>query len=167
MGHCPRADFGPYEGGRRSSARARTAGATTPVSLSLPILRPQSRPPIIPHPIRRRVRLRHRAYEALGWVLSAVGVVGTLLPLHLGAPVLVVGLIIVLRTSRRARRQFIGLQRRHPKAVFPIRRLLRRKPEVLPVAWQQVLRSERMLLPRRWRPARRLRRWLFRPRRPV
>ena len=36
----------------------------------------------------------------------------------------------------RARRQFIGLQRRHPKILFPVRRLLRREPEVVPVAWQ-------------------------------
>jgi hypothetical protein len=70
----------------------------------------------------------------------------------------------VLRASRQARRRVIGLQRRHPKVVFPIRRLLRRQPEILPVLWQQLLRSERFFLPRRWRRARALRRWLF-PRR--
>ena len=118
--------------------------------------------------IRRRKSLRLRAARfatlAVGWLLVVVGAVGALLPGHLGVPVLVVGLIVVLRTSRQARRQFIGLQRRHPRFLFPIRRLLRREPEVLPVAWQQILRTERFLLPRRWRPARRLRRWLF-PRR--
>ena len=91
----------------------------------------------------------------------AVGLVGSVLPGHIGLPVLMVGLIIVLRTSRPARRLFIGLQRRHPRFFFPIRRLLRREPEVLPVAWQQVLRTERFLLPRCWRPARRIRRLLF------
>jgi hypothetical protein len=91
--------------------------------------------------------------------------VGAVLPLHLGVPILVVGLIIVLRASRQARRQFIGLQRRHPRFVFPIRRLLRRDPEVFPVAWQQMLRTERFLLPRRWRFARGLRRRLLRRRR--
>jgi hypothetical protein len=101
------------------------------------------------------------AVEAGGWVLIGVGLVGSVLPLHLGLPLLILGLIIVLRASRQARRQFIGLQRRHPKVVFPIRRLLRRDPEVFPVAWQQVLRTERFLLPRRWRAARRIRRWLF------
>ena len=99
-----------------------------------------------------------------GSILIAVGFVGALLPGHLGVPVLVVGLVMVLRSSHQARRQFIGLQRRHPKIVFPIRRLLRREPEVLPVAWQQVLRLER-ILPRRWRGARALRRRFFRKRR--
>ena len=109
--------------------------------------------------------------EAFGWVLIGVGLVGALLPLHLGVPLLMVGLIIVLRTSRAARRRFIGLQRRHPRFVFPIRRLLRRDPEVLAVAWQQVLRGERFFLgrfvPRRLRPARALRHWLFVRRRKI
>jgi hypothetical protein len=116
-------------------------------------------------PVRRPMSLRQRAWRfallAFGWLLIPVGLVGALLPGHIGAPVLIVGLIIVLRTSRPARRLFIGLQRRHPRWFFPIRRLLRRQPEVAAVAWQQVLRTERLLLPRRWRPARRLRRWLF------
>lgn len=98
------------------------------------------------------------ALLSLGCLLMAVGLVGALLPGHLGVPVLVVGLIIVLRTSRPARRQFIGLQQRHPKLVFPLRRLLRREPEVMPVAWQQLLRAEKLVLPRKWRHAARLRR---------
>ena len=108
------------------------------------------------------------ALLGLGWVLMAIGLVFALLPGHLGLPVLVVGLIIVLRSSIGARRQFIGLQRRHPRWVFPIRRLLRREPEVLSVAWQQILRTERFLLPRKWRVAKALRRHLFkRGRRPA
>lgn len=107
-------------------------------------------------------RFARAAALGLGGALIAVGFVGALLPGHLGVPLLVVGLIIVLRTSRPARRQFIGLQRRHPKIVFPIRRLLRREPEVFPVAWQQVLRMERMVVPRRWRFARNTRRRIFR-----
>jgi hypothetical protein len=118
-----------------------------------------------PSLIRRPMSMRRRAWRfallTAGWVLMAVGLVGSILPGHLGLPVLMVGLIIVLRASRPARRAFIGLQRRHPRFFFPIRRLLRRNPEVLPVAWQQILRTERFLFPRRWRPARRLRRWLF------
>jgi hypothetical protein len=131
--------------------------------MSLFSLRPSvlTRPPHV-----RRRRLGHVVTEAVGWLLIGVGLVGAILPLHLGVPLLVVGLIIVLRTSRQARRQFIGLQRRHPKFVFPIRRLLRRDPEVLAVAWQQVLRAERFFLPRTWRPARVVRRWIFRRRRP-
>jgi len=87
----------------------------------------------------------------IGYALMAVGALGTVLPGHLGAPILAVGLVISLRASYRARRQFIGLQRQHPKILFPIRRLLRREPEVAPVAWQALLRFERMMLPRRAR----------------
>jgi hypothetical protein len=64
----------------------------------------------------------------------------------------------VLRHSFWARKQFIRVQRAHPKLVFPIRRLLRREPEVIPVAWQQVLRIERLVLPKRYRIAVRWRR---------
>jgi len=110
-------------------------------------------------------RLARAGLVAIGWVLIVVGAIGAVLPGHLGLPLLVVGLILVLRSSRGARKQFIGLQRRHPNIVFPIRRLLRREPEVFPVAWHQALRIERMLLPRRWRPARAVRRRLFRRRR--
>jgi hypothetical protein len=117
---------------------------------------------VAPLPVPARLSLRLRAVRAavlaVGWLLIVVGAAGSLLPGHLGVPLLVVGLILVLRTSFQAKRQFIGLQRRHPNIVFPIRRLLRREPEVLPVAWQQMLRFERMVLPRRWRVARRIRR---------
>ena len=67
------------------------------------------------------------------------------------------GLMILLRSSFSAKRAFVKLQRRHPRIVFPLRRLLRREPEVMPVAWQQVLRLERTVLPRSWRFARRMR----------
>jgi len=94
----------------------------------------------------------------IGYFLILLGAFGTVLPGHLGAPILAVGLVITLRASYRARRQFVGLQRRHPKILFPVRRLLRREPEVAPVAWQAVLRFERMVLPRRIRFAGKLRR---------
>jgi hypothetical protein len=95
---------------------------------------------------------------SVGYALMVVGAVGAVLPGHLGAPILAVGLVLALRSSFRARRQFIGLQQRHPKILFPVRRLLRREPEVLPVAWQAILRVERGLLPRRWRFAGKMRR---------
>lgn len=87
----------------------------------------------------------------LGLVVIAAGVVISPLPGPGGIPVIVVGLMLVLRNSFWARKQFIRIQRRHPRIVFPLRRLLRREPEVFPVAWQQVLRMERVLLPSRWR----------------
>jgi hypothetical protein len=103
---------------------------------------------------------------AAGFALLPVGVIGAVLPTHLGAVFLVVGLALILRASYSARRTFIKVQRRHPKVVFPLRRLLRREPEVMPVAWQQLLRTERHLLPSRWRFAGRARRRILRRRRP-
>ena len=101
-----------------------------------------------------------------GYALIIIGIPFTLLPGHVGIVPLIIGLIIVLRGSRMARRRFIGLQRRHPRWIFPIRRLLRREPEVYPVVWQQVLRAER-ILPKSWRMARKLRRrWFGRARNP-
>jgi hypothetical protein len=97
---------------------------------------------------RRGLRL---VIVALGSVMMAGGVVLAVLPGHLGVPLLAVGLIVVLRNSPKAKRQFIRLQRRHPRMVFPVRRLIRREPEVLPVLWQYALRFEKLILPSRWR----------------
>lgn len=96
-------------------------------------------------------RLRRAAGVLLGLVIVAAGVLIAPLPGPGGLPVIVVGVMIVLRNSYKARRQFVKLQRAHPKMVFPIRRLLRRDPEILPVFWQQTLRVERLMLPRRRR----------------
>lgn len=102
---------------------------------------------------------------ALGSVLVIVGVLMSPLPGPLGLPVTLLGLVLVLRNSFRLRRMFIRVQRRHPRFVFPLRRLLRREPEVMPVAWQQALRVERMLLPKSWRMGKTLRRRYFRAKR--
>jgi hypothetical protein len=96
----------------------------------------------------------------LGFMLMAVGLVGAFLPTHLLGVFLVLGLMLVLRNSIQARRRFVRLHRRHPRFVHPLRRLLRRKPEVWPVLWHEALRAER-LLPPRWR---RLRQWRRRTR---
>ncbi len=82
----------------------------------------------------------------VGLLIMAVGLITTPLPGHLGLPILMVGLIIVLRNSFKARRRFVAIQRAHPKMVFPLRRLLRREPEVVAVFWQQTLRVERLIL---------------------
>ena len=108
------------------------------------------------HPLIRRIGRGLAA--GIGYGLIVVGAVGSLLPGHLGAPVLAVGLVLTLRSSFRARRQFIGLQQRHPRILFPVRRLLRREPEVAPVAWQALLRVERGMLPKSWRFAAKTRR---------
>ena len=104
----------------------------------------------------------------VGCVLIAIGGLAQLTPLPIHLPALFVivgGLVLVLRSSYSARRTFIKVQRRHPKMVFPLRRLLRREPEVMPVAWQQILRTERVILPRRWRMAGAARRRIVRSRR--
>ncbi len=75
-----------------------------------------------------------------------------------GILLMALGLVLVLRNSFNARRRFIRAQRRHPHIFYPVRRLLRRKPEVAPVLWHLMLKSERFFLPRRFRVFRRLRR---------
>ena len=90
---------------------------------------------------------------ALGLLVIGAGVVISPLPGPGGIPVIVLGLMLVLRNSFWARKQFIKAQKAHPRWVFPIRRLLRREPEVFPVAWQQLLRMERLVLPARYRIA--------------
>jgi hypothetical protein len=102
------------------------------------------------------------AVVGLGTLLVLAGLPLTLLPWHTGLPFLVIGLILVLRNSPRSRRKFIRLQHRHPRVVFPVRRLIRREPEVVPVMWQQALRIEKLILPARWRRAATWRRRYFR-----
>jgi hypothetical protein len=105
---------------------------------------------------------------ALGGVIMLAGLVLAPLPGHIGLPLLVIGLMIVLRNSFKAKRQFLRIQKAHPKMVFPIRRLMRREPEIIQVFWQQYLRMERLVLPKRARFAvksrRALRRRFFRVR---
>lgn len=90
----------------------------------------------------------------LGGLLMLIGIAAELVPFGthiLGMPILVIGLMIVLRNSIKARRRFVEMQYAHPKFVFPIRRLMRREPEIVQVFWQQTLRVERLILPRRLR----------------
>jgi hypothetical protein len=100
----------------------------------------------------------------LGGLIMLIGLVLTFLPFHLGLPLLVIGLMVVLQNSIKARRRFVEIQRAHPKFVFPIRRLLRRDPEIVPVFWQQTLRVERLVLPGRIRFLSRARRRYLRRR---
>src|ERR1700761_1901634 len=98
----------------------------------------------------------------LGLLIMLVGLPLVALPGHLGMPMMVVGLMIVLRNSFSAKRRFLKMQRAHPNMVFPIPRLMRREPEIVQVFWQQYLRVERLILPRRHRFAVRSRRHLKR-----
>jgi hypothetical protein len=103
-------------------------------------------------------RLARWALVGVGGVLILAGVAIAPLPGPLGVPLTVVGLMIVLRNSFKARRHFVRFAHAHPRTIFPLRRLLRREPEILPVAWQQALRIERLIVPKRLRFAVRMRR---------
>src|SRR6478735_3973925 len=109
-------------------------------------------------------RIARVVLVTLGLILIVAGFAIAPLPGPLGVPVTVVGLMLVLRNSFKARKQFVRFQHAHPKLLFPLRRLLRREPEVFPVAWQQVLRMERLVIPRRWRVAKRWRKALAKKR---
>jgi len=98
----------------------------------------------------------------LGCFLVVLGFLMAPLPGPLGLPVTLAGLILVLRNSFKLRRMFIQLQRRHPRFVFPLRRLLRREPEFMAISWQAILRVEKTIFPRSWRVAKQLRRRYFR-----
>ena len=100
----------------------------------------------------------------LGLLIILAGVIIAPLPGPFGLPIAMVGLMIVLRNSMWAKRRFIAAKRRWPNWVYPFRRLMRREPEIGPVAWQQVLRTERLLAPKGSRVLRRWRRKLFRRR---
>lgn len=107
-------------------------------------------------------RIGRALLVALGVIIMLLGVAIAPLPGPMGMPLVVVGLMLVLRNSFKARRQFVRFQQAHPKMVFPIRRLLRREPEVVLVFWQQSLRIERVVLPARLRFAVRCRRYVRR-----
>jgi len=97
------------------------------------------------------VRIARIALTLLGALVVLLGIVIAPLPGPLGLPVVVVGLMLILRNSFKARRQFVRFQHAHPKIARPLRRLLKRDPEVILFFWEQLLRLERVLIPRPWR----------------
>lgn len=103
-------------------------------------------------------RLKRLALMAAGATLVLAGVVIAPLPGPFGLPVSVVGMVLILRNSYWAKRQFIRAQYARPNWVYPFRRLMRKKPEFAPVFWQQALRMERLLLKQPNRMLKRLRR---------
>lgn len=112
-------------------------------------------------------RVARWALIGLGLAIVTLGVLIAPLPGPGGLPVIVVGLMVLLRNSFWAKRQFVRFQRAHPRTVFPIRRLLRREPEVFPVFWQGILRTERVILAKERRFARKLRHRFRKARRPA
>jgi hypothetical protein len=130
------------------------------VSLALPSLRVTRAADEVARQVAARIG--RWLLIALGILLMVMGVAIAPLPGPMGMPLVVVGLMLVLRNSFKARRQFVRFQHAHPKMIFPIRRLMRREPEVVQVFWQQCLRIERVLLPSTARFAVRSRRYLRR-----
>ncbi|KRB52068.1 MAG: PGPGW domain-containing protein [Pseudomonadota bacterium] len=109
-------------------------------------------------------RLARFGLVMLGSLIVVAGIAVAPLPGPGGIPVIVVGLMIVLRNSFKARRQFVRLQHAHPRVISPIRRLLRRDPHIIQMFWHQALKIERLLAPKGLRFMVRSRR-LFRRRR--
>lgn len=103
-------------------------------------------------------RIKRGGMVMLGLAVIALGILIAPIPGPGGIPVIVVGVMIVLRNSFKARRQFVRLNRAYPKTLYPIRRLLRRDPEVVALFYHQTLRVERILLPANLRFLKRLRR---------
>ncbi|WP_334163691.1 hypothetical protein [Phenylobacterium sp.] len=116
---------------------------------------------VLPSPRARRAtddlapeivgRLVRGALVTLGGLIVVAGVLIAPIPGPGGIPVIAVGLIVILRNSYKAKRVFVRAHRRWPKVVHPIRRLMRREPEIASVFWQQYLRVERFALPKRYR----------------
>jgi hypothetical protein len=103
-------------------------------------------------------RIRRLGMVLLGLGVIVLGIAIAPIPGPGGIPVIVVGVMIVLRNSFKARRQFVRLSRAHPRVMSPIRRLLRRDPEIVATFYHQHLRVERILLPPRLRFTAKLRR---------
>jgi hypothetical protein len=93
-------------------------------------------------------RIKSLALLTGGSLMVLTGIAIAPLPGPFGLPISVVGLVLILRSSFWAKRQFIRAQYAQPKFIYPFRRLMRKKPEFAPVMWQQALRMERLLLRR-------------------
>lgn len=90
--------------------------------------------------------LRRVAYMVAGVLVVIIGILIAPLPGPGGIPVIALGLVLILRSSFWAKRQFIRAQHARPRYLYPFRRLLRKKPEIAPVFWQQALRAEKVFL---------------------
>ena len=106
--------------------------------------------------------LKRSALMAAGVLVVVLGILIAPLPGPGGVPVIALGLILILRSSYWAKRQFIRAQYARPKWVYPFRRLLRKNPEFAPVFWQQALRAEKLVMRRSERPLKRIRKRLRR-----
>ncbi len=83
---------------------------------------------------------------AAGGSLVLLGILIAPLPGPMGMPLSIAGLIIMMRNSYWTKRKFMELKRSHPNWIMPLRKLLRKNPPIFSIFWQQILRTERLLL---------------------
>ncbi len=136
----------PDEGSRDRGGRCHTdRGFPSSVFVtSLPVALPP-----FAKPRSRTLRTVKRWALMIGGLLVVMlGLLIAPLPGPGGVPVIALGLILILRSSFWAKRQFIRAQYARPKWVYPFRRLMRKKPEFAPVFWQQALRAEKVVVKR-------------------
>lgn len=86
-----------------------------------------------------------------GLLLLAAGVVIMPLPGPFGVPVMLLGLIVMLRSSTWVKRQFVKQVQIHPKILRPLRAMLRPGAKIIAMMWLHTLRIERRLLSKRRR----------------
>jgi hypothetical protein len=72
-------------------------------------------------------KLKRTLLLAIGWLIIILGAALGIIPGPGGIPLVAVGAMIVLSQSMAARRQFIRLQKKYPKFVGPIRRVMQRR----------------------------------------
>ena len=109
---------------------------------------PVALPPFAKPRSRTLRTVRRWALMIGGLLVVLLGLLIAPLPGPGGVPVMAVGLILILKSSFWAKRQFIRAQYARPKWVYPFRRLMRKKPEFAPVFWQQALRAEKVVVKR-------------------
>lgn len=136
----------PDEGSRDRGDRCHTdRGFPSGVFVtSLPV----ALPPFAKPRSRTLRTVRRWALMIGGLLVVLLGLLIAPLPGPGGVPVIALGLILILRSSFWAKRQFIRAQYARPKWVYPLRRLMRKKPEFAPVFWQQALRAEKVVVKR-------------------
>ena len=136
----------PDEGSRDRGGRCHTDyGFPSGVFVtSLPV----ALPPFAKPRSRTLRAVRRWALMIGGLLIVLLGILIAPLPGPGGVPVIAVGLVLILKSSFWAKRQFIRAQYARPKWVYPFRRLMRKKPEFAPVFWQQALRAEKVVVKR-------------------
>jgi hypothetical protein len=102
----------------------------------------------------------------LGALIMLAGVVITPLPGPFGVPIILFGLVLALRSSSWAKRQFLRLVRRYPQFLSPLRKMLRPRARIVSILYRQMLKIERFILPKSLRRLQLTRRIFRRKRRP-